>query len=93
MEGCGHGIIDRNRSSICTRCWQLRPEEVAAILTAEGFWDKPAYLPTYDGVFVENVLDKGLLTSLRRKVAQDKQWHEKGDSFIWEKDRVSAKLG
>jgi hypothetical protein len=41
MEGCAHGIIDRNRSGICTECWQLKSEEVAAILTAERFWDDP----------------------------------------------------
>lgn len=38
MEGCDCGITDRNRSGICTQCWQLKSEEVTSILAAENFW-------------------------------------------------------
>jgi hypothetical protein len=68
--------------------------DLASIEVDIEFWGKGIFteflsacqkLTPYDGVFVECVLDKGLIASLRRKVAQDKQWHEKDSSFIWEK--------
>ena len=49
-------------------------------------------LTPYDGVLVESVLNEGLRTHLQRKVAQDKNWHEKGFNFIWEKDGATGQI-
>lgn len=46
MEGCGRGIITRNRSGICTQCWQTKSEDVTAILDAEGFYNQGPTLPS-----------------------------------------------
>ena len=35
MKGCDNGIIDRNKSGICTNCWHKRPDEVFAKLNHE----------------------------------------------------------
>ena len=68
--------------------------DLASIEVVRKFWGLGIFteflmlcqeMTPYDGVFVENVLNKGLISFLRRKVAQDKQWSEKDSSFIWEK--------
>jgi hypothetical protein len=68
--------------------------DLASIEVDIEFWGKGIFseflcacqkMTPYDGVFVECVLDKGLISSLRRKVEQNKQWSKKDSSFIWEK--------
>jgi hypothetical protein len=68
--------------------------DLASMEVDKEFWHKGIFteflnscqeLTPYDGVFCESVLNEGLCAHLRRKVAQDKQWHEKDANFIWVK--------